>query len=333
MRRIRGIVLAGLGALALAALTAVAATAQQRDKVVLLLNWYNYGEHAPFYLGIARGYYAEERIDLEIQEGRGSGPTVQAVAAGSATFGYADAGVVIRAVMRDAPIQLVGVLVQTSPMGLIGFEEKKIAKPGDLVGKTVAMTPGGAVDQMFAAFARATGLKEGQYKVVSGDAATKRNAVINNQADVTTGHINDQNIFIEDTTGKKVSVIRYADYGVNPLNNGIIARRETLQSNADLVRRFMRASAKSAEASKTAAKDAVDALLKSNPKAGKPNVLMAGFEATIPLFHSKATQGQRAFRVAESDMKSTVDLLVEFGGLDAAAKGKLDQFYTNAYLP
>lgn len=322
-------------ALALAAALALAthAAAQQRDKVVLLLNWYNYGEHAPFYLGIARGYYADERIDLEIQEGRGSGPTIQAVAAGSATFGYADAGVAIRAIMRDAPIQIVGILVQTSPMGLIGFEEKKIAKPADLVGKTIAMTPGGAVDQMFAAFARAAGLKEGQYKVVSGDATTKRNAVINNQADVTTGHINDQNIFIEDATGKKVTVIRYADYGVNPLNNGIIVRRELLQSNADLVRRFMRASVKAAEASKGAAKEAVEALLKANPKAGKQTVLMAGFEATIPLFHSKATMGQKPFQIADADMKATVDLLVEFGGLDAAAKGKLATFYTNAYLP
>src|SRR3954466_2691057 len=65
-----------------------AAQAQQRDKVVLMLNWYNYGEHAPFYLGLDKGFYRDEGIDLEIQEGRGSGATVQAVAAGSVQFGY-----------------------------------------------------------------------------------------------------------------------------------------------------------------------------------------------------------------------------------------------------
>ena len=45
---------------------------RRADKVVLMLNWYVYGEHAPFYYGKAKGIYAAEGIDLEIQEGRGS---------------------------------------------------------------------------------------------------------------------------------------------------------------------------------------------------------------------------------------------------------------------
>jgi len=55
-------------ALVWSALAAVPAKAA--DKVVLMLNWYVYGEHAPFYYGKAKGIYATENIDLEIQEGR-----------------------------------------------------------------------------------------------------------------------------------------------------------------------------------------------------------------------------------------------------------------------
>ena len=32
-------------------------------------------------------------------------------------------------------------------------------------------------------------------------------------------------------------------------------------------------------------------------------------------------------------MKESVDLMVEYGGLDAVAKEKLKSFYTNDYLP
>ena len=53
------------------------APASAADKVVLMLNWYVYGEHAPFYYGKAKGIYAAENIDLEIQEGRGSAATTQ----------------------------------------------------------------------------------------------------------------------------------------------------------------------------------------------------------------------------------------------------------------
>ena len=67
-------------AAALAAGLATPAVAQTRDKVILMLNWYTYSEHAPFYLGKEKGFYEAEGIDLEIQEGRGSAVTVQAVA-------------------------------------------------------------------------------------------------------------------------------------------------------------------------------------------------------------------------------------------------------------
>src|ERR1700722_5655255 len=74
------------------------------DKVVLMLNWYVYGEHAPFYYGLQKGLYAAEGIDLEIQEGRGSGFTTQAVAANSATFGYVDVPTMMRAAVKGAPV-------------------------------------------------------------------------------------------------------------------------------------------------------------------------------------------------------------------------------------
>src|SRR3984957_106228 len=74
------------------------------DKVVLMLNWYVYGEHAPFYYGKEKGIFAAEGIDLEIQEGRGSGPTTQAVAAKSIQFGYVDVPTMMRAAVKGAPV-------------------------------------------------------------------------------------------------------------------------------------------------------------------------------------------------------------------------------------
>ena len=79
------------------------APAKAADKVVLMLNWYVYGEHAPFFYGKAKGIYAAENIDLEIQEGRGSAATTQAVAAKTADFGYVDVPTMMRAAIKGAP--------------------------------------------------------------------------------------------------------------------------------------------------------------------------------------------------------------------------------------
>src|SRR5437016_6872934 len=215
--------------------------AQQHDKVVLMLNWYNYGEHAPFYLGVARNFYADEGIDLEIQEGRGSGITTQAVAAGSVTFGYVDIGTMIKAAAKGAPVKSLGVLLQKSPMSAMGYAEKNITKPVDIAGKTVAVTPGDALSQIWPVFLKVNNIAEGSFKTVSGDATTKRNAVVNGQADLLLGNANDQAPIIEEVTGKPMRALLFADYGVNTVKPGIIAQKELLTKNPDLVKRFMRA--------------------------------------------------------------------------------------------
>jgi len=141
------------------------------DKVVLMLNWYVYGEHAPFYYGKAKGIYAAEGIDLEIQEGRGSAATTQAVAAKTAHFGYVDVPTMMRAAVKGAPIVSTGVLLQTSPMSAMGFVEKNIKKPEDIKGKTVAITPADSMTQIWPLFLKKTGLKEADFKTVAGDGA------------------------------------------------------------------------------------------------------------------------------------------------------------------
>jgi len=176
-----------LGAAAL--LVPFAAPASAADKVVLLLNWYVYGEHAPFFYGKEKGLFAQEGIDLEIQEGRGSAVTVQAVAAKTVPFGYADVPTMIRAAVKGAPVVAVGVALQKNPMSVMGFVEKNIRKPEDIKGRTVATTPGDSMSQIWPLFLKKTGLKEGEFRVVSGDAQTKLNAVINGQADRLLGRL------------------------------------------------------------------------------------------------------------------------------------------------
>ena len=79
------------------------------DKVTLMLNWYVYGEHAPFYYGKEKGYFKDSGIDLEIQEGRGSGTVTQVVAAKTVQLGYVDVPTMMRAAVKGAPVQAVGI--------------------------------------------------------------------------------------------------------------------------------------------------------------------------------------------------------------------------------
>jgi NitT/TauT family transport system substrate-binding protein len=324
-----------LQAAALAALAACSANAlaQGKDKVILMLNWYVYSEHAPFFLGKAKGFYDAENIDLDIQEGRGSAVTVQAVAAGSATFGYVDVPTMIKAASKGAPVKAVGVALQTSPMSVMGFTEKNIRTPKDIVGKTVAMTPGDSMSQIWPLFLKKTGLEEGQFKTVSGDAQTKLNAVINGQADLLLGYVMDQNIKLQDATHKAVTPIRFADYGINMISSGIVASKDTIAGKADLVKRFLRASTKALEASEKDPEAAVDATLKAMPKSGQRDTMLTGLKLTTALYRTPQTQSQRPLRVSMKDVDASLDLLVQYGGMDPSTRGKAEDYVTLDDLP
>ena len=321
--------------LALAALAAVcfAWPAAAADRVVLMLNWYVYGEHAPFYYGKEKGIFAAEGIDLEIQEGRGSGVTAQAVAAKTASFGYIDVPTMMRAAAKGAPIAAVGVLLQTTPMSAMGFADRNIRKPEDLKGKTVATTPGDSMAQIWPLFLKKTGMKESEFKIVSGDAQTKLNSVINGQADALLGYVMDQSMKIKDATGKDVYPIKFSDYGIKLISSGIVANTDYVKANPDIVRRMMTASMKAVEAAVKDPKGAAQSILNANPKGGKIDTLTQGFELTIPLYQDPTGESKQYFRVSDKNMAESLDLLIEYGGLEAAARDKLKTFYTNDYLP
>src|SRR5438105_6741907 len=305
----------------LAALTGLAAAtpAAAADKVVLMLNWYLYGEHAPFFYGLEKGYYAAQGIDLEIQEGRGSGITTQAVAAKSATVGYVDLPTMMRAAVKGAPVIATGVVLQKTPMSVMGFADRNIRTPTDIKGKIVATTPGGSNEQIWPLFLKKTGLKESDFRTVSGDANTKVNAVINGQADLVLGYPMDQGMKILDATGKRVYAIKFADYGIELVSSGIITHKDLLKQNPDLVRRFMIASSKAVEGAVKDPQGAVQAILKANPKSGKPETLLEGFQQTTQ-FYANGGKTAQPFRVSDQVMTDTVTNMVDYGGLDASAK-------------
>ncbi len=303
------------------------------DKATLLLNWYLYAEHAPFFLGKERGYFENEGIDLVIQAGHGSVPTVQAVATGTATFGYADFASILKAADKGAPVMVVGVLLQKSPMAFIALSEKNIRTPQDLRGRSLALTPGDSLSQILPLVLGKVGMKESDLTIIAGDNKAKLNAAINGQADAMLGYSMDQNLRIAAATHKPVTVLPFADYGVNLASSSIVAAKDTAGKRADLVARFMRAATHAVTDAEMDPAAAVDAMLKVSPKAGVRDDLIEGLKLTIPLYHTNETKGQPPFRASRSEVKASVDLLAASGTISRASAGRMDEVISFNFLP
>jgi NitT/TauT family transport system substrate-binding protein len=314
---------------AAALIGALAAPAAAQDKASLRLNWYLGGLHAPFYLGKDRGYYAAEKIDLEIQEGRGSPNTVQIVAAGSATFGMADAGSLMLLASKGAEVQAVMSLLNTSGFGVISLAETGIKSPKDLEGKTLAITAGDALTQLFPAMAKANKLDMSKIKLLQVDPPSKVVAVLERKAHALLGGIDDQYFLIE-AKGAKPAALRFADHGANTVGITVLATRATIKDKADLVRRFVRASVRSWEEARKDPDAAVAAALKAKPDLDRVSTRKQ-LVVDLELLESPGTKGKGIGYGAESEWKATMDLLKEYRGLET--KEPPSAFFTNAFLP
>ena len=129
---------------AVVALVAIAgalpgAASAQDTKIKFQLDWRFEGPSALFLLTKAKGYFAQEKLDVEIDAGSGSGNAVNRVASGTYQMGFADLAAVIEFVGNNptAPSKPVGVMMlyDSTPAAVFSLRKTGIKSPADLHGK------------------------------------------------------------------------------------------------------------------------------------------------------------------------------------------------------
>jgi NitT/TauT family transport system substrate-binding protein len=290
------------------------------EKVTLTLNWVPYGEHAAFYYGLKKGYYAAEGIDLKIMPGSGSGNTIKAVAAGTTTFGWADTPPLLKSVASGVPVKSAGVFLQKGPSSIEFIEGAGIKSIKDLKGKRIGGTPGDAMYATFPALLEANGMKAEDVTVVNMDAANKIAQLTTGGVDAIMGFFHDQGPTIESKTGKKVEYLLYADNGLNMLGTGIVVSNDTLANKKDLVAKFVRATQKSwAEAVKNSdeAAAAMADLAENEPPL---KVLVQQLKLAEPLL--KLQEAGKPGVNTEAQWQTSIDLMTKYAKLaNAQAPG------------
>ncbi|KAB8192300.1 sulfonate ABC transporter substrate-binding protein [Nonomuraea phyllanthi] len=289
------------------------ASGKELGKVTLMLNWYPYGEHAPFYYGKKQGIFEKHGIDLTIQAGQGSQKTVQATGAGQTDFGWADTPALLSGVSQGVPVKSLGVFMQTTPASVQFFKDENITKPADLKGKMIASTAGDALTKTFPVFLKANGMSEADVKLQNTDPAGKIAAVISGQTDALLGYASDQGPTMQDKAKKPVGYLRYSDFGLNYYSNGLLTSTDYLADHADLAKRMVAASSEAWAAAEKAPQEAVDAMQGASPQLPPAAVLLDQFKTTATLLHTDATEGQPPGVNTEADWQKTIDTFAQAG--------------------
>ncbi|GLF98472.1 ABC transporter substrate-binding protein [Streptomyces yaizuensis] len=283
------------------------------DRVTLTLNWYPYGEHAPFYYGERRKIFEKHGIDLTVRAGQGSQKTVQATGAGRTDFGWADTPALLAGVDSGVGVRSLGVFLQTTPASVQFLASEGISAPADLVGRTVAGTAGDALSRTFPVFLRRNGIAESDVAVRNTDPAGKIAAVISGRTDALLGYASDQGPTMRHKSGREVGYLRFAEHGLNFYSNGLIVSERRLNQRKDLAARMVRAVSESFAAARRAPGDAVAAMKGASGQLPPAPVLTEQLTTTLGLLHTPATRGRAPGVNTEADWQRTIDVFAQAG--------------------
>ncbi|GAA2966185.1 ABC transporter substrate-binding protein [Streptomyces enissocaesilis] len=294
--------------------TSTSDSGEKLDKVTLTLNWYPYGEHAPFYYGKQKKIFEKHGIDLTIRAGQGSQKTVQATAAGQTDFGWADTPALLAGVDQGVKVKSLGVFLQTTPASVQFFDAQGIETPADLRGRTIAGTAGDALSKTFPIFLEKNGLKESDVQVQNTDPAGKIAAVISGKTDALLGYASDQGPTMQNKADKDVGHLRFSEHGLNFYSNGLIAGPKSLAGpRADVAKRMVEAVSESWAEAEKAPGPAIASMDGASEQLPPEEVLSEQFRTTLTLLHTDATEGRAPGVNTEADWERTIGVFTEAG--------------------
>jgi NitT/TauT family transport system substrate-binding protein len=294
----------------------------------------------PVYVAQSKGYFAEEKLELEITSTGGGGPDIRALIAGDVEFSFTTGDNVILAHQEGR--RLVMVASGLNKVFINWAMHKDTAKAKGvtetmplaekikaLKGLTVGVTNPGALTAHLAAFViRKAGYTPQQdvQIIPIGAGPTWLAALENRKIDValTAPPVPETAIsrgfaimFINNAKGEDPSIPEF-------LMENLIARPETVAKEQDLIRRMVRALVRANQWAIKSGPEQVAAALKPFMAQTAPELLLTGARSVVPALSPDGRTSERSFQV-------TQDILEQAGILKKRAS--YSELVTNEFLP
>ncbi len=236
-------------AVAVAAFTLAAgapAPALAQTKIKMVLNGKYEGPQAWFFLAQDKGYFKDEGLEVEIDQGEGSGASIPKVASGAYQAGFGDLNALIDLSAKrpaDAPVA-VYMIYNTPPFTIVVKNDSPIRTPKDLEGKTIGGPANDAALKLFPVFAKLQKLDASKISITNMAPNLREQMLTRGQVDAVFGYVTTVS-FSARAMGldpsKDLRFIRYGDNGMDLYSNAVFFSRSFVKDNPKAVAGFVKA--------------------------------------------------------------------------------------------
>lgn len=222
------------------------AFAASKTPIRFVLDWKYQGIHAFAFWAQQKGYFADEGLDVTIDQGSGSAATVTKIAAGAYDAGFGDINAIIQLASTKPGEQPVMVYMMYSrpPFALITKAGSPIKTFKDVAGRTLGTPAGAAAGQLFVPLATTNGVDPTGVKVLNMAPNLQEQMLLTGQVDVSavfsvTSYVNLIGLKID--PDKDINWMFYSDLGLDLYSNGIMVSAKLIKDNPKAVAGLVRA--------------------------------------------------------------------------------------------
>src|SRR3984885_1435033 len=271
--------------------TASIAPVSAADKLSVRLDFSPWGVQAAIHLAQFKGWFKEAGLDVDIQDGRGSGNTIQLVNAGQVDVGQVQVGLVGSARAKGATIRSIATFQRRTDLCILVDKDSSVSKVADLRGKTVVVFAASPWSPFIDMYLKSGGLTRDDLKLDVVDAAALFGTYIAKRADG-----------MMSTTGSALPIVEASrpskcllasDAGVTFPSYGLVAREDTIASKGPALHRLIEVEQRAWKQLRSHPEDGVKAMIAERPDARlDPVVLLNQIKLTLDYFDTPATQGK-----------------------------------------
>ena len=218
-----------------------------------MLDWKLQGIHAWYYLAEDKGYFAQEKLAVTIDQGDGSAAAVTKVMAGAYQAGFGDVNAIVQnaAAKPGAAPVMVYMIYNRAPFALIVKSSSPIKTLKDLEGRTLGTVAGGAASRMFPMMAAKSGVDASKVNWTNVAPNLQEQLMLKDHVEGSavfsvTSYMNLVAQGVD--PDKDIRWFHYGDHGVDLYGNGVLVSQQLIkdkpQAVAGLVRAINKASAR-----------------------------------------------------------------------------------------
>lgn len=234
------------------------------EKVTIMLDWFVNPDHAPLVIAKAKGFFADEGLDVDLQAPADPNDPPKLVAAGKADLAVSYQPQLHLQAAEGLPVVRVGTLVATPLNSVVALKGGPIASLKDLKGRKIGYSVGGFEDAVLGAMLESAGLKLSDVELVNINFSLSP-AIYAGQVDAVIGAFRNFELNQMDLAGKPGVAFYPEENGVPAYDELILIARKD-RANAPALKKVLAASERAVQYILNHPTEAWDAFVKAYPE-------------------------------------------------------------------